>query len=110
MNRLESRYAELLDLRKLAGESSEWRFEPIKFRLAKGCFYSPDFLVIDTEGQLEFHETKGHWEDDARVKIKTAANLYPWFLFVAVTEDKKARQKGISPWKREVIEAHAGGL
>jgi hypothetical protein len=27
------------------------------------------------DGQLQAHEVKGHWEDDARVKIKVAASL-----------------------------------
>ena len=37
---------------------------------------------------MELHEVKGHWQDDARVKIKVAAEQYP-FRFVAV----KARAK-----------------
>ncbi len=31
---------------------------------------------------------KGHWEDDARVKIKVAAEMYP-FRFVAITSSRK---------------------
>lgn len=33
---------------------------------------------------MELHEVKGHWEDDARVKIKVAAEQHPWFRFLAV--------------------------
>ena len=47
-------------------------------------FYTPDFLVILADGRIELHEVKGHWEDDARVKIKVAAAQKPWFTFVAV--------------------------
>jgi len=40
-------------------------------------------------GWFEIHETKGHWREAARVRIKVAADLYPWFKFVAVKWDKK---------------------
>ena len=35
------------------------------------------------DGTLEVHEVKGHWVDDARVKIKVAADMYP-FRFIAI--------------------------
>jgi len=38
-------------------------------------------------GDIECHEVKGFWRDDARVKIRVAASLYP-FRFVAVTKTK----------------------
>ncbi len=84
MNKLEARYAEsYLYPRKLTGEIIDYKFQPLKFRLAKACFYTVDFLVICPD-QMEIHEVKGHWEDDARVKWKTAAEMFPWFRFVAV--------------------------
>jgi len=89
MNKLEGRYAEYLEGQKLAGEIIAWQFEPIKFRLAKATFYSPDFLVIVKNNRIRFDEVKGYWEDDARVKIKVAANLFPWFEFYGVTFHKK---------------------
>lgn len=88
MNRTEVEYSRLLENRKLAGEVSWYRFEGWKFRLADGCFYSPDFAVMLADGSLEAHEVKGFWTDDARVKIKVAAEMYP-VRFVAV---KKTRQ------------------
>ena len=42
--------------------------------------------VIGASGELECHEVKGWWRDDARVKIKVAAELFPWIQFVAVTK------------------------
>ena len=66
-----------------------FRFEGIKLRLADNTFYTPDFAVMRADGQLECHEVKGFWQDDARVKIKVAADQYP-FRFIAVTvRDKK---------------------
>lgn len=88
MNKLETAYAQLLDLRKHACEVAWWAFEAIKLRLADGTFYTPDFCVIVPSGALEFHETKGFWRDDARVKIKVAAELFPHFTFRALTRKK----------------------
>jgi hypothetical protein len=84
MNRTERRYAtEVLEIRRLAGEVLRWDFQSIKLRLADRTWYCPDFPVILADGTLEFHEIKGFWEDDARVKIKVAAELHP-YRFVAV--------------------------
>lgn len=38
--------------------------------------------------ELQVHEVKGHWEDDALVKIKVAASLYP-FSFKSVHWNEK---------------------
>jgi hypothetical protein len=83
MNKLEQRYADSLRINQLAGRIISYRFEPIKFRLANKTFYTPDFMVTRAD-QIEFHEVKGFWEDDARVKIKVVAEMYPEFAFVAV--------------------------
>lgn len=87
MNKTEKLYAGHLELLKKADEIKDYRFEPLNLRLAKNTFYRPDFLVITQF--IEFHEVKGHWEDDARVKIKVAAELFPWFRFIAVQYEKK---------------------
>jgi len=74
MNGTESRYeSEVLTPRKLGGEIVAYWFEAFKFRLADNTFYTPDFFVVMADMTIEFHEVKGHWEDDARVKIKVAA-------------------------------------
>lgn len=84
MNRTEARYAEHLNALQQAGRVAAWGYEAVKLRLADRTFYTPDFLVVTADGGLEMHEVKGHWEDDARVKIKVAARLFPWFRFRAV--------------------------
>lgn len=86
MNRTEARYAEHLEARRLAGEIAWYGFEAWRFRLAGRTFYTPDFLVMLADGEIEAHEVKGFWEDDARVKIKVAAELHP-IAFVAVMRD-----------------------
>ena len=88
MNKLEFRYArEVLDIQQMAGKILSWKYEAIKFRLAKRTYYTPDFMVF-SPSNLEIHEIKGFWEDDARVKIKVAAEMFPEFKFVAVQYKK----------------------
>ena len=87
MNRTEAAYSLLLKVRQDAGEVEWWKFEAVKLRLADATFYTPDFAVMLANGQLEMHEVKGFWQDDARVKVKVAASLYP-FRFVAVTHKR----------------------
>jgi hypothetical protein len=94
MNATESAYASHLEALKRAGQVLWWRFEPMRLRLANGAWFKPDFGVKLRDGSLEFHETKGFWREAARVRIKVAAELFP-FRFIAVT-----RKKG-GGWARE---------
>ena len=91
MNRTEAKYAAELELQRAAGTVAWWKFEGVKLRLADATFYTPDFNVMLADGTLEMHEIKGFWQDDARVKIKVAASLYP-FRFVALTHKRGAWQ------------------
>ncbi|KVO11800.1 hypothetical protein WJ73_19525 [Burkholderia ubonensis] len=94
MNNLEKAYSERLALLRHAGEVLWFKFEPIKLRLADNTFYEPDFAVMVASGELEMHEVKGFWTDDARVKIKVAADQFP-FRFIAVQRDDSC------DWKTE---------
>jgi hypothetical protein len=67
----------------------------MKFRLGDNCHYSPDFAVMLTGGRMQMHEVKGHWQDDARVKIKAAAEQYP-FEFIAVRKQSKKAGGGFA--------------
>ena len=91
MNKTETLYAAELEARRLNREIESWTFEPFKLRLAKATYYSPDFLVVLPGGErYELHEVKGFWRDDARVKIKVAARLFPMFRFLAVQRERGA--------------------
>jgi hypothetical protein len=83
----------------MAGELLWYRFEGMKFRLADNTFYTPDFALMRLDGQIEIHEVKGFWQDDARVKIKVASEMYP-FKFIAVKA--KAKKDG-GGWGYEVF-------
>jgi len=97
MNQTEAEYAKLLEELRLSGNVAWWKFEAIKLKLAKNTTYTPDFFVMLSTGELQAHEIKGFWRDDARVKIKVAADIYP-FKFVAVS--KKTRKDG-GGWRIE---------
>src|SRR5262245_29212502 len=86
-SKTEARYAALLEQRLAMGDMLSWRYEALKLRLAANTFYTPDFLVQGAgQGQLELHEVKGAWvREDARIKIKVAAQQYPYFLFLCAT-------------------------
>ena len=95
MNSTEAAYAAHLEQRRRDGEVEWFKFEGIKFRLADNTFYTGDFFVMGANGQLECHEVKGFWQDDARVKIKVAADTYP-FRFIAVKPKPKKEGGGWS--------------
>jgi hypothetical protein len=93
MNGMEKAYAAYLETRRLSGEILDWKFEAMKLKLAKGTFYNPDFLVVNPDGRLELHETKGWLEDDAAVKVKVAAEMFPMFRFVIVKREGKGQHQ-----------------
>lgn len=89
MNATEAEYARELDVLKSAGDVVWYRFEGLKLRLADNTFYTPDFAVMLSNGELQCHEVKGFWTDDARVKIKVAAEMYPIRFFALKKQAKK---------------------
>lgn len=93
MNKTEQAYRDHLEALKHAGEVLWYRFEGVKLRLADNTFYTPDFAVMLANGEMEMREVKGFWADDARVKIKVAADQYP-FRFIAVTVKPKKHGGG----------------
>ena len=95
MNATEADYGAILSSRVIAGEVVWYRFEGLKLRLADNTFYTPDYAVMLTTGELQCHEVKGFWMDDARVKIKVAAEMYP-FRFIAVKKRTKRDGGGFS--------------
>jgi len=92
MNKTEAAYAGYLKLLLYAGQISWYRFEGMKFRLADKTFYSPDFAVLLPDGVMEMHEVKGAraiFQDDAKVKIKVAAEMYPFVFRVIYPKLKR---------------------
>lgn len=99
MNKTEAAYAAHLEILKYTGEILWYQFEAIRLRLAQNTFYTPDFLVMAADGVLECRETKGFWQEDARLKIKMAAEKFP-FRFMAIKVRTKKEGGG---WEQEIF-------
>lgn len=106
MNKAEALFAETLEARP---DVLSWEFERWTVTLADGCKLTPDFrCLIDRAGVIEtvFYEVKAqwnrkmkrkagtvkvrkaHWEDDARVKFKMAAELHPEYHWIGVSRNQ----------------------
>ena len=100
LNKTELAYQNHLETLKSAGAILWYKFEGVKLRLADNTFYTPDFAVMSSDGVMEMREVKGFWQDDARAKIKIAADMYP-FRFMAV---KVRAKKDGGGWSVEAFE------
>jgi len=99
LNKTEAAYDQHLAVLQHAGQILWRRFEGLKLRLADNTFYTPDFAVMAADGVIECHEVKGYWQDDARAKIKIAADQYP-FRFIAIKARAKKEGGG---WEMEAF-------
>lgn len=88
MNKTEAAYAQELENQKRVGLIAWWAFEPFKLRLADRTTYSPDFGSVDIGGHVLLTEIKGFLRDDANVKFKVAAEMFPFFEFVMIRKQK----------------------
>lgn len=104
MNRTEAKFAERLMSLQADGKVIAYHYEAVKLCIVPGLpgkrdsvFYTPDFLVLRDDLELELVDVKGSagWEDTARVKIKAAAERFPEFHWVGYTLTKA----GV--WERE---------
>ena len=75
--------------------------QSVALTLGNGVRYTPDFSVWHESGSEfpEFYEVKGFMRDDAAVKLKVAAAMYPQFIFFLVFRDK-TRPSG---WRIEEV-------
>ena len=83
---MEEAFSQRLELLQKGGEIFDHRFEAITLRLAPATTYTPDFLVITDH--IILYEVKGFKRDDAMVKLKVAAKMFPFFEFILVTQTK----------------------
>lgn len=92
MNKTERAYQKHLEALKFTGKISWYLFEGITLRLAKLTTIKPDFAVMLPDGELQLHDVKGHraiYQDDAKAKMKIAAELFPFRLFVVFPRTEK---------------------
>lgn len=92
MNKTEAEYAKVLEARKFSEDVLWYKFEGVTLRLADNTRYTPDFAVMLANGEMELHEVKGAkaiFQDDAKVKVKVAAALFPFRFIVVYPIPKK---------------------
>jgi len=89
MNKTEAAYEKELNIQLKAGEILWYKFEAIKLRLADKTFYNVDFFVMNKNCELEAREIKGFMMEDANVKIKVAASMYPFRFYIIRVKAKK---------------------
>lgn len=92
-NKTEAAYEKELEMQKQAGLILWYMFEGMTFKLAKDTRFTPDFVVMKADGELECREIKSIWRDDAKVKIKVASELFP-IRFVAIYAKSKKEGGG----------------
>lgn len=91
-SQLERDYAAHLDLRLKAGEVRRWVYEGVRLRIGwrrtkagklVASYYTPDFHVQLTGGEIQLHETKGFMREAAAVRLAACAELYPYRIVLA---------------------------
>lgn len=84
LNKTEKAY-----LAYLRGLNPIWLgIQNVTLKLGDDCRYTPDFFAIDNLGVLHAREVKGFWRDDAKVKIKVAARMFPFIRFTVAVKTK----------------------
>ena len=73
----EMQYAAYLDLRKTVGQVKDWQYEPDTLVCAGGTKYTPDFRVTYPDDAREYHEVKGFWRTQDKVRMREAAVVSP---------------------------------
>ena len=102
-----SAFGETTDEQKLTQVEKDWlvhlrfRYNPdhcriyvqaFTFKLGHDLRYTPDIVVVTPEGRLIAYECKGAyiWEDST-VKLKAAARMFPFIVFILTQRKKKGQ-------------------
>jgi hypothetical protein len=80
------------------GKIIQWKFEALTLTLEPGATYTPDFMTVDINGQIDLYEVKNQhiWEDSI-VKFKWAKSEFIGFKFHMFQYKKK------TGWKERVF-------
>ncbi|QTH79818.1 endonuclease I-like superfamily protein [Klebsiella phage vB_KpnP_ZX1] len=92
MNATEAKFANYLRGLEITGEILWWRHEGIKLQLADNTTLNVDFNVMYADGLLVMIDVKGAKaiiEEDAKVKMKVAAEQFPFVFRYAFPRQKK---------------------
>lgn len=83
LNKTERAYHEYLKLKRY-----DWLgVQCVTLKLADDCRLTPDFAYI-TNGMFYLVDVKGFQREDALIKMKVAARMFPWAQFLIVKKTK----------------------
>jgi hypothetical protein len=72
-------------------------YERVTFHLPGGSRYTPDYMTVDSEGRITFHEVKGsyrlHSHGRARTAFRECVAAYPMFFWVWATRQSSGEYK-----------------
>jgi len=68
----------------------------LTLKIADDCRLTPDFAVLDASGKLTLIDVKGFQREDALIKMKVAARLFPMFEFSIV------KREGVG-WSEQIV-------
>jgi hypothetical protein len=90
MNKTEAAYGLELSILQAAGKVEWFEFQPMRFRVGKDdsgrdAWYTPDWMVMQPDGNLEAVDCKGSGpiQEASYVRIRAAALLYPIRFVIA---------------------------
>lgn len=92
MNKTEAAYCKHLEALKQQKKIAWYLFESIKLKLADLTYLTVDFAVMMPDGMIQFHDVKGAkilFQDDAKVKMKVAAEKFPFEFYVVYPKKEK---------------------
>lgn len=84
----EANYARYLDWLKRRRLLADWEHEPDTFwfdAIKRGVrSYLPDFKVTENNGEIVYHEVKGHMDPRSKTKIKRMAKYHPTVKLIVI--------------------------
>ena len=106
-SRVEKNYARYLNFLVHYKKISKWEYEPdeFEFPVKRGTrFYLPDFKIWNNDGTIEYHETKGYFDQKSRTKLARMKLYYPQIKVVLINSQTynniaKAVSKLIPTWE-----------
>lgn len=87
-SKLEARYAGYIEALKFAGEIRTIRYEAVRLEIGPNTTILPDFFVERPDRTCELHEVKGRMREDAWIKLKVAASMWPHYRWFLITREK----------------------
>lgn len=103
-SRWEEEYAARLEAQKQAGLIKDWQYEQIRIRLADGKFYTPDFMVLCLDDEVQLHEVKGRWREAAAVRTAVALEKVPFAFFIVRRQSTGRGSKKVVTWTVEEMD------